>query len=68
MINHWFNKLALIIASIGAINWGLVAILDFNAVTFLVGGLAPIFTTILYGVIGVIGAWALVISLLEIFS
>jgi len=34
---HTLYKIALVIASIGCLNWGLVAIFDFNLVEYLFG-------------------------------
>lgn len=41
---------------IGAINWGLVGLVNFNLVTFLFGGW-PIVVTIVYALIGLAGLW-----------
>jgi len=41
---------------IGAINWGLVGLLNVNLVTLLFGSL-PVAVTIVYALIGFAGAW-----------
>jgi len=55
-----YEKIALIIAAIGAINWGL-AELGWNAVDALIGSWAPaIVVSIVYYIIALCGIWALV--------
>jgi len=52
------NKLALWLAAVGAINWGLVGLLNFNLVEKITGYLgtsADIATTIVYAVIAIAG-------------
>ena len=44
---HTLYKIALVIASIGCINWGLVAIFDFNLVEYLFGD-GTLLTRIVY--------------------
>ena len=44
---HTLYKIALVIASIGCINWGLVGILNFNLVEFLFGD-GTLLTRIVY--------------------
>ena len=41
------EKIALILAIVGAVNWGLVALLDFNLVTLIFGSV-DILATIVY--------------------
>lgn len=41
---------------IGAINWGLVAFLNFNLVTFLFGSW-PWLVTVVYALVGLSGLW-----------
>jgi len=44
---HTLYKIALVIASIGCLNWGLVAIFDFNLVEYLFGD-GTLLTRIVY--------------------
>ena len=53
----WYDKTALIIAAIGAINWGL-AELNFNLVNWIFGSWALI-ESIVYYIIALCGVWAL---------
>jgi len=55
----WYEKTALTLAAIGAINWGL-AELGWDAVANLIGSWSPILATIVYYVIAICGIWALV--------
>jgi uncharacterized membrane protein YuzA (DUF378 family) len=55
----WYEKTALTIAAIGAINWGL-AELGWNAVANLIGSWSPILASIVYYVVALCGIWALV--------
>jgi len=54
----WYEKTALVIAAIGAINWGL-AELNWNAVDKLLGTW-PIVVTVVYYIIALCGIYALV--------
>lgn len=51
------NKIALIITIIGALNWGLVGIFDFDLVAFISGGPGTILARIIYIVVAIAGIW-----------
>lgn len=53
-----WNCLALIITIIGAINWGLIGLFDFNLVSFLFG-VGSIITRIIYILVGICGIYLL---------
>ncbi len=53
------NKLSLILIIVGALNWGLVGIFQFDAVAWLFGGSAAIISRIIYTVIALAGVWAI---------
>ena len=55
----WWKKLALVLAAIGAINWGL-AELGWNAVDELIGSWSAVTATIVYYIIALCGIYALV--------
>ena len=55
----WYEKTALTLAAIGAINWGLTE-LGWNAVANLIGSWSPILATIVYYIVALCGIWALV--------
>ena len=54
----WWKKTALVLAAIGAINWGL-AELNFNIVNLIVGAW-PTVESIVYYLVGLCGIYALV--------
>jgi len=47
--------LALILVVVGALNWGLVGLAQFDLVAFLFGGQAAPLARIVYGLVGVAG-------------
>ena len=55
----WYKKTALILAAIGAINWGLTE-LGWNAVESLIGSWSSVVATIVYYVVALCGIYALV--------
>jgi uncharacterized membrane protein YuzA (DUF378 family) len=50
--------LATLLVSIGAINWGLISVANFNLVEFLFGNY-PIILKIIYGLVGLSGLYSL---------
>lgn len=50
---------ALIILIVGALNWGLVGLFQFDIIAALFGGSAAIVSRILYVVVALAGIWAL---------
>ena len=48
------QKTCLVITIIGAINWGLIGILDFNLVDTIFG-VGSIFSRVIYGLVGITG-------------
>lgn len=55
----WYTKTAIVLANIGAINWGLHA-LGWNAVEKLLGWAGTITINIVYGIVAICGIWGLV--------
>jgi uncharacterized membrane protein YuzA (DUF378 family) len=53
------DKTALIFVIIGAINWGLMGLFQFDAVSFLFGGSSAILSRIVYTLIALSGIWAI---------
>lgn len=47
--------IALILTIIGAINWGLIGLFDFNLVATIFGGAEGLFTKIIYILVGIAG-------------
>ena len=52
------DKIALILIIIGAINWGLIGIFNFNLVDAIFGTMSVI-SRIIYGLVGVSGLWGI---------
>ena len=61
------NMVAVIVAAVGAINWGLVGLLNFDLVALISGGLkfgeTNIVSRILYIVVALAGIWAILAAL-----
>ncbi|MEW6623372.1 MAG: DUF378 domain-containing protein [Bacillota bacterium] len=53
------DRIALILVIIGALNWLLVGILNFDIVAAIFGGQGAIVSRIIYTIIGVAGIWAI---------
>lgn len=53
------DRLSLLLVIVGAINWGLVGLFQFDLVAFLFGGQAALISRVLYTVIGAAGVWSI---------
>jgi uncharacterized membrane protein YuzA (DUF378 family) len=53
------QRIALAIIIIGAINWGLIGLFQFDLVASLFGGISPIPTRIVYALVGLSGLWCI---------
>lgn len=53
------NKIALAIAIIGTINWGLVGLFSFDLVAWIAGGSTAILARIIYIVVALAGLWCI---------
>ena len=53
------NKIALIIAIIGTLNWGLVGLFSFDAVAWLTGGATTVLARIIYVIVALAGIWCI---------
>ena len=51
--------LALILMIIGALNWGLIALFQFDLVASLFGGAASVAARIIYGLVCAAGLWGI---------
>lgn len=54
------RKIALVILIVGALNWGLIGLFDFNLVGFLFDGISEIISRIIYSLVGVAGIVSIV--------
>ena len=52
------NKIALALAIIGCVNWGLVGLFDFNLVAWITGS-GSILERIIYTVVAIAGLWCI---------
>lgn len=52
------DRLALVLVIIGAINWGLVGLFQFDLVAFLFGGATAIISRIIYVLVALAGIWS----------
>lgn len=53
------DRIALALVVIGAINWGLVGIFQFDLVAWLFGGVTAVVSRIIYTLVGFGGVWSL---------
>ena len=53
------NKIALAIAIIGTINWGLVGLFSFDLVAWISGGPETILARIIYVIVALAGIWCI---------
>ncbi len=60
--------IALILAIIGSINWGLVGIFQFDLVAWLFGGQDAVFSRIIYTLVGLAGLWCITVLFRRIRS
>ncbi len=58
-MNHVIDKIALVLVIIGAINWGLVGIFQFDLVAWLFGGSAAVISRIIYTLVSLAGLWTI---------
>lgn len=53
------DKIALLLTIIGAINWGLIGIFQFDLVAYIFGGQAALISRIIYSLVGASGLWCI---------
>ena len=51
--------IALVLAIVGCLNWGLVGIFGFDLVAWLFGGSGSLFSRLIYTVVGLAGLWCI---------
>jgi uncharacterized membrane protein YuzA (DUF378 family) len=52
------DKIALVLIIIGAINWGLIALFNFDLVAAICGDMT-VLSRIIYGLVGISGLWGI---------
>ena len=53
------DRLSLALVIVGAINWGLVGLFQFDLIAFLFGGQASLLSRVLYSIVGAAGLWSI---------
>ena len=53
------NYIALILVVIGAINWALIGLFQFDLVGAIFGGMSSMLSRIIFTLVGIAGIWAL---------
>ena len=53
------DKIAVLLAVIGALNWGGIGLFGFDTVAWLFGGQLAVFSRIVYALVGLAGLWCL---------
>ena len=54
---NMLDRIALLLVILGALNWGLVGIFQFDAVSWMFGGTAAIVSRIVYTLVALGGVW-----------
>ena len=53
------DMIALILAVVGCLNWGLVGIFEFDLVAWLFGGQFSLFSRLVYTLVAIAGIWCI---------
>ena len=53
------DKIALLLVIIGAVNWGLIGIFQFDLVAWLFGGQGAVLSRIIYTLVGIAAVWCI---------
>ena len=53
------DRVSLLLVIIGAINWGLIALFQFDLVAWLFGGSGSLFSRLVYTVVALSGLWCI---------
>lgn len=53
------DTLALILIIIGALNWGLIGLFQFDLVASIFGGMSAVVSRIVYALVGLAGIWGI---------
>lgn len=54
-----FDKIALILTIIGALNWGSIGLFGFDLVAFFCGGQLSLLSRIIFTLVGLAGLWCI---------
>ena len=53
------DRVSLLLIIIGAVNWGLVGLFQFDLVAYLFGGQGALLSRIIYALVGAAGIWSI---------
>ena len=53
------DKIAVLLVTIGALNWGGIGLFGFDTVAFLCGGQMAMLSRVIYALVGLAGLWCL---------
>lgn len=53
------DRVSLVLVIIGAINWGLISLFQFDLVAYLFGGQNALVSRIIYGLVALAGLWCI---------
>lgn len=53
------DKIALTLAIIGGLNWGLIGLFRFDFVAWLFGGSGSVLSRLIYGIVGLAAIWCI---------
>lgn len=59
------DKAALVLAVVGALNWGSVGLFGFDCVAFLFGGQMGVVSRVIYTLVGLAGIWCITLLFRE---
>ena len=59
------DRIALILAIVGALNWGSIGIFGFDLVAYLCGGQLSAFARVIFTVVGLAGLWCVTLLFRE---
>ncbi|MBQ3133183.1 MAG: DUF378 domain-containing protein [Clostridia bacterium] len=51
------DRIALLLVIVGAVNWGLIGLFQFDLVAWIFGGQDALFSRIIYTIVGICGLW-----------
>lgn len=54
----FFDKLAILLVTVGALNWGSIGLFGFDFVSWALGGPGALLTRIVFTLVGIAGVWA----------
>ena len=54
-----WDRIALLLVIIGALNWGAVGLFGFDLVAFICGGQMAVLSRIIYSIVGIAGLWCI---------